>query len=178
MMQIIALLLSSLVWMASLSHGSIVYPHGTNFQGRRIGKARRRSKRDDGEFHIRSRSGRIPTTSCFLGISPARLAFSPSQAGTCLSLASALVYIGHQIQSESVKRAMYFWFHAGPIVLHYKFTRWYLSRSRAPLQKRDRVYNALHDRYCQRSLDIALHLKGLYVKVSRLLTFFPWMHWP
>jgi aarF domain-containing kinase len=77
------------------------------------------------------------------------------------------------LQSESVNRACYFWFHAGPVVCHYKFTRWYLSRTNAPLQKRDRVYNALHDRYCRRCLNIALHLKGLYVKIAQIVSSRP-----
>lgn len=94
-----------------------------------------------------------------------QLAFTPLHAALGISTAAALGYIGQKLQSESVRRALYFWYHAGPVVLHYKFTRWYLAWTRAPLGKRDLVYNSLHDRYCQRCLDIALHLKGLYIKV-------------
>jgi hypothetical protein len=96
------------------------------------------------------------------------LAFSSVQPGSWVLLATALGYVGNKLRSESVTRALYFWVHAGPIVVHYKFTRWFLDKTKAPLEKRDRVYNTLHDKYCQKSLDIALHLKGLYVKVGVL----------
>mmetsp|Transcript_81788 Transcript_81788/g.237139 ORF Transcript_81788/g.237139 Transcript_81788/m.237139 type:complete len:598 (-) Transcript_81788:312-2105(-) len=101
------------------------------------------------------------------------LAFSPAQAGKFLSLGLILSFLGQQIQSESVRRAAYFWFHAGPVVLHYKFTRWYLTTTNASLEKRNSVYNSLHDRYCNRCLDIALHLKGLYVKIAQIVSSRP-----
>ena len=94
------------------------------------------------------------------------LAFSPAQSGGAAAAIAAVAYLGSRLATESVKRAVYFWIHAGPIVMHYKFTRWYLGQTKATLEKRDRVYNELHDRYCQKSLDIALHLKGLYAKVG------------
>ena len=78
--------------------------------------------------------------------------------------ATTIGLIGKMIVSESIHRALYFWVHAGPIVAHYKFTRWYLSKTHAPLAKRDRVYNELHNRYCHKSLNIALHLKGTIFK--------------
>lgn len=99
-------------------------------------------------------------------VSSPPLAFSPVTSGGIVLLASAIGYIGHKLNSEAVKRALFFWVHAGPIVAHYKFTRWYLHKTNAPLERRDRVYNSLHDRYCDKCIDIALHLKGLYVKVS------------
>lgn len=155
---------------ASISSAAVFFPVDTNFQGHVSGcHSRRISKRADKDLSIlRKRRGWIlwddgngyPEVR-----TKRRLAFTPYQASLSLSLLAALGYIGRTLQSESVKRAMYFWFHAGPVVFHYKFTRWHLTRTRAPLHKRDQVYNSLHDRYCQRCLDIALHLRGLYVKV-------------
>ena len=94
-----------------------------------------------------------------------QLAFTPLQAGKFLSLAAVAAYLGKQLRSESVSRALCFWFHAGPVVVHYKFARWYLEWTKAPLVKRDLVHNALHDKYCNPCLALALNLKGLYVKV-------------
>ena len=82
------------------------------------------------------------------------------KSGTWVLAAAAFATIGKSLQSEAFQRAMYFWVHAGPIVAHYKFTRWWLRKIKAPLERRDRVYNALHDRYCVPSFRIALHLKG------------------
>lgn len=64
------------------------------------------------------------------------------------------------IYGEPVRRAVYFWFHAGPIVAHYKFTKWWLDTTKAPVQKRHVIYKRLHDRYSVPSLKIILHLKG------------------
>lgn len=101
------------------------------------------------------------------------LAFTPVQAGKFLSLAAVVGYLAKQLRSESFSRAIYFWFHAGPVVAHYKFTRWYLEKTKAPLEKRDLVYNSLHDKYCIPCLDIALHLKGLYVKIAQIVSSRP-----
>ncbi|KAG7356579.1 ABC1 family-domain containing protein [Nitzschia inconspicua] len=85
----------------------------------------------------------------------------------------ALVCIGKMIQSEAVQRALYFWVHAGPIVAHYKFAKWWLTKTKAPLQKRDRVYQRLHNQYAGKSFDIALKLKGLYVKIAQIVSSRP-----
>jgi hypothetical protein len=89
---------------------------------------------------------------------------APWLMGALLFLKTAQV-----IRSEAFQRAMYFWANAGPIVFHYKFTKWWLRKTEASLEKRDQVYETLHNRYCQKSLDIALKMKGLYVKVRRYL---------
>lgn len=62
---------------------------------------------------------------------------------------------------KPIRRAFYFWTHAGPFVVHYRFTQWWLDHSNADKDRRDRVYGRLHEKYCQPSLDIILHLKGL-----------------
>lgn len=167
MLQYCAFRVALLACFASFSLASVIFPLDKNFQTRRLsGQSSLFSRRTDGGIYDRRRRGWTSGGAGFPGVPTAQLAFSPYyQASVCLSLVAALGYIGQKLQSESVKRAVYFWFHAGPVVFHYKFARWHLSRTRAPLQKRDFVYNSLHDRYCQRCLDIALHLRGLYVKV-------------
>jgi hypothetical protein len=90
------------------------------------------------------------------------LAFSARHGGWFL-VAASLGYIGKKIEPEAVSRALYFWIHAGPIVMHYKFTRWFLHKTKAPLEKRDKVYNTLHEKYCNKTMDIVLHLKGEFL---------------
>jgi aarF domain-containing kinase len=75
--------------------------------------------------------------------------------------------------SEPARRAMYFWRHAGPMVVHYKFTEWWLGKSEAPLERRNLVYGKLHERYAEPSLEIILHLKGLYVKIGQIMSSRP-----
>jgi hypothetical protein len=90
--------------------------------------------------------------------------FDARQGGWFLVATAGLGYLSNKLRSEAVSRAFYFWSHAGPIVAHYKFTRWFLRKTKAPLEKRDQVYNALHDKYCQQSIDIALYLKGKFIQ--------------
>jgi hypothetical protein len=82
--------------------------------------------------------------------------------------------------SERIRRSLYFWYHAGPLIAHYKFTQWWLTVSGAPLEKRDVVYNTLHDKYCQPCMELVLHLKGLYVKIGQVVSsrpdFIPWQY--
>jgi hypothetical protein len=98
--------------------------------------------------------------------------FDARQGGWFLVGTAALGYLSNKLRSEAVSRAFYFWSHAGPIVAHYKFTRWFLRKTKAPLEKRDQVYNALHDKYCQQSIDIALHLKGKFIQERHWKTAF------
>lgn len=89
-----------------------------------------------------------------------------------LGTASCIVLV-KTLRSEPVRRAFYFWRHAGLIVAHYKFTQWWLASSRAPVERRSAVYEKLHDRYAEPSLAIMIHLKGLYVKVGQVLSSRP-----
>lgn len=84
-----------------------------------------------------------------------------------------ILYLQKVVQSEAVQRAAYFWVHAGPIVVHYKFTKWWLTKTKAPLQKRDQVYQRLHDQYAGKSFQVALELKGLYVKIAQIVSSRP-----
>ena len=84
----------------------------------------------------------------------------------CLSGAACYLATKYAIsRSEAAQRACYFWKRAGPIVVHYKVSQWWLNLSKAPIEKRNIVYKSLHDRYCGPSLELILSLKGLYVKV-------------
>ena len=89
--------------------------------------------------------------------------------------AIALVQTIKTIQSEPFQRSLYFWIHAGPIVAHYKFTQWYLQKWKkdVSLEHRNAVYERLHNRYCQPSLQLALQLKGLYVKIAQIVSSRP-----
>ena len=73
------------------------------------------------------------------------------------------------ITSERIRRAVYFWMHAGPVVAHYKFAQWWLEISNASLEKRDLVYDKLHNKYSQPTMDLILQLKGLFVKVGQVV---------
>ncbi|CAB9508559.1 protein kinase UbiB [Seminavis robusta] len=73
-------------------------------------------------------------------------------------------------KSEAAQRACFFWQKAGPIVAHYKFTQWWLRTRKAPIERRHAVYQSLHNRYCEPCLDLALDLKGLYVKMGQVMS--------
>lgn len=75
--------------------------------------------------------------------------------------------------SKPIRRAFYFWTHAGPIIAHYKFTKRWLAFRHADRETRDRVYEELHDRYSGPALDLVLHLRGLYVKMGQILSSRP-----
>eukprot|EP00536_Pseudo-nitzschia_multiseries_P015571 jgi/Psemu1/263057/estExt_Genewise1Plus.C_9130003 len=75
--------------------------------------------------------------------------------------------------SEAVRRATAFWRRCGPMVAHYKFTKWWLRASKAPLERRDAVYQKLHDRYAPTAYGVALDLKGLYVKLIQVASSRP-----
>ena len=74
---------------------------------------------------------------------------------------------------EATRLVIYFWTRAGPMVIHYRFTQWWLKATHADRPKRDLVYDTLHNRYCHPCLDIILHLKGLYVKIGQVLSARP-----
>jgi len=70
-------------------------------------------------------------------------------------------------------RAFSFWRDAGPIVAHYKFAEVWLRLSNAGVDKRDDVWNRLHDLYSPKSIDIILNLRGLYIKIGQVLSSRP-----
>jgi hypothetical protein len=162
----------------SLADSSVFFPFQSKDGGgqnpmlqrqKRQTKQLRRQRQSRNAARLMAKT-RYSKTSSSLTLSPTTMhgtppmAFSPT--GWAMFGAATVGYIGNMLRSEAIRRALYFWIHAGPIVAHYKFTRWHLSKTRAPLEKRDRVYNALHNKYCHKSLAIALTLKGAQFQES------------
>jgi aarF domain-containing kinase len=101
----------------------------------------------------------------------ARVPFS-----SALVLSGAAAVFAKILTNEPFRRAIYFWRKAGPMVAHYRFTRWWLDcRYAGPKHRkhRDMVYDSLHQRYCDPALRIMLHLKGLYVKIGQVMSARP-----
>ena len=97
----------------------------------------------------------------------------PTRNSLVLIMAGATIFIHKMIRSEAVHRACYFWLNAGPVVAHYKFTKYWLSKTNAPLEKRERVYQNLHNRYASHCFDIVLQLQGLYIKIGQIISSRP-----
>jgi hypothetical protein len=99
-----------------------------------------------------------------------RMIFATITAGT------ATIYkINKIIRSESVRRATYFWWNIGPIVIHYKFTKFWFTKinTNADIKKRNYVYNKLHTKYSPICYNTALQLKGLYIKLMQICSSRP-----
>jgi hypothetical protein len=162
-------------WL-SRAEGSVVFPRDNDL----FSRLRRNPRtREDAQSRKSQRLGlpmstfqyrqsQVPAAANYPRIP---LAFSGvnvlGRSGSWLLAAAALVQVSNCLRSEALSRAVHFWVKAGPIVAHYKFTSWWLRKIKAPLEKRDDVYNILHNRYCNPSLDLVLDLKGLYVKVCK-----------
>jgi hypothetical protein len=160
------------------AEGSVVFPRDNdlfsrvrrNPRTREDGQSRKSQRlgltKDPPMSNFQRRQSQVPVAASYQRM---HLAFSGvnviGRSGPWLVAAVALAQVANCLRSEALHRAAHFWVKAGPIVAHYKFTRWWLRKTKAPLAKRDDVYNILHNRYCNPSLDIVLDLKGLYVKV-------------
>jgi aarF domain-containing kinase len=96
---------------------------------------------------------------------------SPLISASMFGAASAVLLAGTAM--EPVSRALYFWRTAGPAIFHYKFTQWWLEASKADIEKRDLVYESLHDRYAEPALKMMIRQKGLYVKLGQVLSSRP-----
>eukprot|EP00522_Entomoneis_paludosa_P013040 CAMPEP_0172449618 /NCGR_PEP_ID=MMETSP1065-20121228/8276_1 /TAXON_ID=265537 /ORGANISM="Amphiprora paludosa, Strain CCMP125" /LENGTH=654 /DNA_ID=CAMNT_0013201323 /DNA_START=22 /DNA_END=1986 /DNA_ORIENTATION=+ len=83
------------------------------------------------------------------------------------------VVAGKTLSSRAVRRAFYFWRRAGPMIAHYKFTQFWLTHTGKNREERDEIYERLHDQYAEPSLQIILHLKGLYCKIGQVLSTRP-----
>jgi predicted unusual protein kinase regulating ubiquinone biosynthesis (AarF/ABC1/UbiB family) len=77
------------------------------------------------------------------------------------------------IRSEAVRRAVYFWRVAGPMIGHYKWTQFWLGISGAERHHREFVYEQLHNKYAEPALQLVMHLKGLYCKIGQVLSARP-----
>jgi aarF domain-containing kinase len=89
-------------------------------------------------------------------------------------VASTFALIGKTVTSQPARRALYFWRRFGPIVAHYKFAQWWLNHRHAdsPAIRHD-VYERLHTRYAQPTMETIVHLRGLFVKVGQVLSARP-----
>ncbi|KAL7538746.1 hypothetical protein ACHAXR_009624 [Thalassiosira sp. AJA248-18] len=68
-------------------------------------------------------------------------------------------------------RAIKFWRHVGPIVVHYKFTEyWYKIAHRNNLTRRTETWDALHAKHAPTGLKVILDLRGLYVKIGQVMS--------
>ena len=87
----------------------------------------------------------------------------------------AAYYLLHKVRtSEPIQRSIYFWTRAGPIVFHYKFTKWwFVTHPSINRIERDVVYERLHNKYAPLTYQIILHLRGLYVKMGQILSSRP-----
>lgn len=98
---------------------------------------------------------------------------SSPQPTTYIVGAAALGVLAKVYSSEPIHRCCYFWSHVGPIIVHYKFAKWWMKISNKGIARRDYVFDALHTKYSQPSLDVILHLRGLYVKIGQILSSRP-----
>ena len=74
---------------------------------------------------------------------------------------SALYY--HQ--NEGVQRSLYFWRHALPIFVRYRYVQKWITDP----EEQSRQYHILHERYAASVFDdIILPLKGFYVKLAQV----------
>mmetsp|Transcript_8962 Transcript_8962/g.21782 ORF Transcript_8962/g.21782 Transcript_8962/m.21782 type:complete len:571 (-) Transcript_8962:186-1898(-) len=68
-------------------------------------------------------------------------------------------------------RAIRFWRHVGPIVVHYKFTEhWYKIAHKNNPSRRAKAWEALHTKHAPAGLKVILELRGLYVKIGQVLS--------
>ena len=98
---------------------------------------------------------------------------SSSKIGLSIFRFGSIGILLKMFTSQAFRRALHFWCRAGPMIAHYKFTQFWLQRINADLEKRDAVYERLHERYAKPSLDIILALKGLYCKIGQVLSTRP-----
>jgi aarF domain-containing kinase len=98
---------------------------------------------------------------------------SSSKNKNLLVSAAAIVIIGKGISSEPVRRTVYFWTHVGPIIIHYRFTKWWMRINSIDIVRRNEIYETLHNKYSQPTYNMILHLKGLYVKIGQILSSRP-----
>jgi hypothetical protein len=127
---------------------SVIFPfqqsahHGTSRRNR-FKKGAQAQKKESNDYHWRQLR-RAPSVSSshvskgdygmiksFRGVGP--------KSGGFLFFGAAVLHLANRMRSESFKRSFDFWAHAGPIVLHYKFTQWFLTKTMAPLESKSEV---------------------------------------
>lgn len=130
--------------------------------------------RKDALRNIPEKLGKIQWKSALLGLPFKWQSYKRYFPGPQTAAFLSAAIITKAATSEPVKRAAYFWSHAGPIVGHYLHTQWRLTHMRQYTnEERERIYASLHDRYAQPALDLILHLRGLYAKIGQVLSARP-----
>ncbi|KAL3801220.1 hypothetical protein HJC23_012620 [Cyclotella cryptica] len=71
---------------------------------------------------------------------------------------------------EPTIRAVRFWRHVGPIVLHYKFTELWFKVAHVNAKVRRETWDELHDLHSQTGLRVILDLRGLFVKIGQVMS--------
>jgi hypothetical protein len=69
---------------------------------------------------------------------------------------------------EPTIRAIRFWRHVGPIVLHYKFTELWFKVAHVDSNVRREKWEKLHSLHAQTGLRVILDLRGLFVKIGQV----------
>lgn len=63
---------------------------------------------------------------------------------------------------ESVGRAVMFWKKVAPIIMHYKFASFWMNRVKSyDRDRRDEIYDTLHERYALQAKTVACEMKGM-----------------
>ncbi len=72
---------------------------------------------------------------------------------------------------QTTLRAIKFWRHIGPIVIHYKLTKHWcrIAHSNNPAQ-RAKIWEALHTKHAPTGLKVILELRGLFVKIGQVMS--------
>ena len=71
---------------------------------------------------------------------------------------------------EPMIRAIRFWRHVGPIVVHYKFTELWFKVAHVDAETRRNTWDKLHAMHAQTGLHIILELRGLFVKIGQVMS--------
>ena len=78
---------------------------------------------------------------------------------------------------EVIGRSFYFWRKSGPIICHYRWAQLWMNvimkKKYSDKEKRDVIYQQLHQRYAPHTLQIILDMKGLFIKIGQVLSSRP-----
>lgn len=69
---------------------------------------------------------------------------------------------------EPTIRAIRFWRHVGPIVLHYKLTELWFKVAHVDSNVRRETWEKLHSLHARTGLRVILDLRGLFVKIGQV----------
>jgi predicted unusual protein kinase regulating ubiquinone biosynthesis (AarF/ABC1/UbiB family) len=72
---------------------------------------------------------------------------------------------------QTTLRAIKFWRHVGPIVIHYKLTEnWCRIAHRNNPTQRAKIWDSLHTKHAPTGLKVILELRGLFVKIGQVMS--------